>query len=195
MGLPLNCSSVYGEFSNIRCRPGKQSSSGRIRRRGHPVFALESVVRLLRYATKRGAARAVMTVAAQGPFGNSHRRFTMHDAARPAARLLAYWHKLVWLIVLGIWLAVPAALPAQTQSNWLGVNGGNWTDPTLWSTNPNFPNNGTPAGATYAATIATSGTYTVSLNAAVAVNSVTLNNATATLALTSGGNLTIVNSA
>jgi hypothetical protein len=36
----------------------------------------------------------------------------------------------------------------EITSTWSG-NTGNWTDPTQWSTNPNYPNNGTPSGTDY----------------------------------------------
>src|SRR6185369_16741527 len=97
---------------------------------------------------------------------------TMMDTSPAVRRLYAHWHKLAWLIAAAIGLAVPTAARAQTQANWLTGTSGNWTDPTLWSTNPNFPNNGQPtAGTTYAANIAAAGTYTVTLNAPVTVTS------------------------
>src|SRR5438132_10301105 len=78
------------------------------------------------------------------------RRFIMIDVVRAAVR----WRTFVWSAA--VCLAVAPALRAQTQANWLGTTDGSWTDPTRWSTNPNFPNNGTPAGAVYAANITTS---------------------------------------
>lgn len=111
-----------------------------------------------------------------------------------AARLLDDWHKLICLTAVVIALAIPPGARGQTQANWIGSTDGSWTDPTRWSTGL-VPNNGSPAGASYAATIAASGTYRVTLNAPVTVNSVTLNNQTATLAVAgTNGNLTIVNS-
>ena len=71
---------------------------------------------------------------------------------------------------------------ADTPAQWLTATSGSWTDPARWSTNPYYPNNGTPDGAAYAATIAAAGsTYAVSLNANVAVDSLTLASATATM--------------
>jgi hypothetical protein len=67
---------------------------------------------------------------------------------------------------------------ADTTATWLGETG-NWTDPTQWSTNPDYPNNGTPAGSDYDAQI-NAGTpdasATVTLGSDVTVNSLTLNN-------------------
>jgi len=45
-------------------------------------------------------------------------------------------------------------------STWSGTSG-NWTNPALWSTNPNYPNNGNPPGTTYNAVINGSGTITL----------------------------------
>jgi hypothetical protein len=46
--------------------------------------------------------------------------------------------------------AAPAAYAQVITSTWTGVSG-NWTNAALWSSNPNYPNNGNPPGATYAA--------------------------------------------
>jgi hypothetical protein len=52
-----------------------------------------------------------------------------------------------------------ANAPAQVVTSvWNGATG-NWIDPTLWS--PAVPNNGTPPGATYNATVNGTGTLTV----------------------------------
>jgi hypothetical protein len=82
------------------------------------------------------------------------------------------------------------SLAGEITSSWSG-NTGNWTDPTQWSTNPNYPNNGTPSGTTYDAVINAPGTgpYTVSLASNVTTDSVTLDSANATLSQT-GGTLT-----
>jgi hypothetical protein len=78
----------------------------------------------------------------------------------------------------------------EITSTWSG-NTGNWTDPTQWSTNPNYPNNGTPSGTTYDAVINApgAGPHTVTLNSNVTTDSVTLDFANATLSQT-GGTLT-----
>jgi hypothetical protein len=59
----------------------------------------------------------------------------------------------------------------------------NWTDPTQWSTNPNYPNNETPSGTEYDAVINApgAGPYTVTLNSDVTTDSVTIDSANATL--------------
>jgi hypothetical protein len=82
-------------------------------------------------------------------------------------------------------IAAPAF--AVTPVSWSAASSDNWTSTTAWSTAPNFPNNGTPSGATYAATIAATGSaYTVTLNSDITVNSLTLNSANATLDQTAG---------
>ena len=96
----------------------------------------------------------------------------------------------------GALLLAVAATPLTARgmgSNWLSATSGNWTEATKWSTNPDYPNNGTPIGTTYDAVIGASGSaYTVMLNSSVTVNSLTLNSATATLTHSSG-TLTAVN--
>ena len=42
---------------------------------------------------------------------------------------------------------------ADIDASWLGPVSGNWTDPTKWSTDPIYPNNGTPSGSLYDAII------------------------------------------
>ena len=49
-----------------------------------------------------------------------------------------------------LWSAGGAAAPPA--ANWT-AGSGNWNVPSYWSTNPNYPNNGTPAGTEYAAAI------------------------------------------
>ena len=69
---------------------------------------------------------------------------------------------------------------ASTLSTWNGTTA-NWSDPTRWSTNPFYPNNGNGA-AEYAAVI---GGGTVNLNVDVVLSSLTLNGGT----LSGGGNI------
>ena len=86
---------------------------------------------------------------------------------------------------------------AATTSNWSNATSGNWNTPANWSSNPNYPNNGTPAGSTYNVNLAVSGSaYTVTLDGDVAVSNLTINSAAATLSQTNGtlsltGNLAI----
>jgi hypothetical protein len=91
-------------------------------------------------------------------------------------------------------VALLAAAPAAAQTTtaaWqpsAGSYSGTWTDPLHWTTNPNYPSNGTPPGATYAAVIdaAPGSAYSVTLSSNVTVNSVTLNSNNATLSQTAG---------
>jgi hypothetical protein len=77
---------------------------------------------------------------------------------------------------------------ADTTATWTSETSGNWTSTTLWSTSPNFPSNGTPAGVDYQALInAMGGTaYTVTLNTNVSVDSLMLDSADATVDQTAG---------
>jgi hypothetical protein len=50
------------------------------------------------------------------------------------------------------WFFTIAVAQAQVTAIWDGGTS-TWDDSTHWSTNPNFPNNGTPEGTTYNAVI------------------------------------------
>src|SRR5579872_146230 len=70
---------------------------------------------------------------------------------------------------------------ADTTATWLSETNGNWTNASLWSTSPNYPNNGTPAGQNYDAVINATGgsSYTLKLNSDVSLNNITINSADA----------------
>jgi autotransporter-associated beta strand protein len=65
---------------------------------------------------------------------------------------------------------------AQTTATWNG-NTGNWSDPTLWSTNPFFPNDGS-GGVNYNASLNGSGTLT--LTVPITIESLSFSNGTIT---------------
>jgi hypothetical protein len=72
-----------------------------------------------------------------------------------------------------------------TAAVWTGTTG-NWSDPTKWTSNPNFPNNGQPApGSVYDATLDNGGTIT--LNIPITIENFTLNGGT----VAGANNLTI----
>ena len=86
-----------------------------------------------------------------------------------------------------------ASASAGTPASWSAAADGYWTDASKWSSKPNYPNNGTPAGSTYDVTIGKP--YTVTLDQNVAVNSLMLSGG-AILSQTNGtltltGNLAI----
>ncbi len=60
--------------------------------------------------------------------------------------------------------------PFPIAASWMG-NDGNWSDATQWSTNPNYPNNGTPSDTTYDVSISSGA---VNLDVGASVNSLTL---------------------
>src|SRR4051812_14692451 len=70
------------------------------------------------------------------------------------------------------------ARPTQAQqatANWMNPVSGIWTEGANWSTGV-APDNGSPAGVTYAASIAATGAnYTVSLATPVTLDSLALN--------------------
>ena len=71
-----------------------------------------------------------------------------------------------------------------------------WQDPTNWSTNPTYPNNGNPAGATYDVLIAPTGAavgHTVQVSAPITVDSIALNGSLTRLEVSSLGTLRAVN--
>ena len=85
-------------------------------------------------------------------------------------------------------LAMATSASAATTSNWLTATSGNWTDPTKWSTNPNYPNNGAPPGTAYDAVVAATGAaYTVALDSTVTIDHLTVNSVDATMNLALGG--------
>ena len=99
-------------------------------------------------------------------------------------------HRRTKALIAAVVLTSSAQLFA-TPASWTAAVDGNWTDGTKWSTNPAYPNNGTPSGTSYDATIAAAGgagggAYTVTLNSSVAVDSLTLNAAGAALSHTAG---------
>src|SRR5262245_51935223 len=105
---------------------------------------------------------------------------------QPAAR---------FVLALALAASVTPQVAAQTTTRWATGVSDNWTQtaPVRWDNG--IPNNGVPPGSTYNAFIDVAGTYTVTLNSPVTVSNLTINNATATLAVTSGGTLTVVNNA
>jgi fibronectin-binding autotransporter adhesin len=74
---------------------------------------------------------------------------------------------------------------ADATATWIGASG-NWTDPTQWSTNPSYPNNGSPIGTNYQALIDLPGTYTVTSSSNVSVDALTIDSANATVSDTAG---------
>src|SRR4051794_23543445 len=110
-------------------------------------------------------------------------------------RRFARRHALSLLGAVGSLLGIVSA-HGQTTASWLTPTSGFWSDGTKWSTSPVFPNNGQPAAAdTYNAVIAAiGGSYTVTLNGPVTVNSLTLNSPNATFRH-DAGTLTLLNGA
>ena len=84
--------------------------------------------------------------------------------------------------VVGL-VAVPLAY-ADTSATWNSTVG-NWSDVTKWTTNPNFPNNGTPAGTLYDVTVSGG---TVALNATAP----TIQTLSLTAGTISAGSLTVL---
>jgi hypothetical protein len=77
--------------------------------------------------------------------------------------------------VMAIALVRSPALRGATPAFWNGTFGGTWDFPANWSTNPYYPINGTPAGATYDAHIdVPGGPYTVTMSKPTAVDSLTV---------------------
>lgn len=74
----------------------------------------------------------------------------------------------------------------DVTATWTGGSG-NWTTAADWSTNPNYPNNGTPSGTDYQAVFTRpgSGAYTVTENSSVAVDSLAIGSPNATVSDTS----------
>src|SRR5687768_17024456 len=65
----------------------------------------------------------------------------------------AHPRRLLCLSLAAVPLLATADASAQVQASWLNTSGGQWTEPSNWSTNPFYPNNGNPPGTAYEATI------------------------------------------
>src|SRR5262245_14362735 len=63
------------------------------------------------------------------------------------------------LLAVALLLVVTGTAPAQVVTSLWNGSSGNWTNPGLWS--PAVPNNGTPPGTTYNATVNGTGTLAV----------------------------------
>src|SRR5262245_54701066 len=69
----------------------------------------------------------------------------------------------------------PIVVNAQTAATWINPIDGSWTETIKWSTHPLFPNNGTPAGTTYAVDFPGSASpYSVRLASTISVDSIAL---------------------
>src|SRR5688572_21122447 len=82
-----------------------------------------------------------------------------------------------------------SATHAQTTSSWLLPVNGDWTDPTRWSTNPFYPNNGNPVASNYIAVLNAAGApYTVAVNGGdqITVGTLNVTSPQATLAMNGG---------
>src|SRR6185437_2792667 len=55
----------------------------------------------------------------------------------------------IFVTVAIVLATATAAHAGNVDSHWLLPSDGYWTDPTQWSTNPDYPNNGSPTGTTY----------------------------------------------
>jgi hypothetical protein len=64
---------------------------------------------------------------------------------------------------------------ADVTATWTGTMAGQWTDPTNWSTNPYYPNNGNPAGVNYDVSISTASLHAAQLGLPVTIDNLTLN--------------------
>ena len=102
-----------------------------------------------------------------------------HTLVRRAARAPAVLAMLAAMLL-------PVSAAVQT-SIWQNPVSGSWDNPVLWSTNPNFPNNGGGGIATYDAVIDKLGSaYTISLGVNITLETLTLNSANATIDQTGG---------
>jgi hypothetical protein len=117
-------------------------------------------------------------------------------AVRTFSRAWTFRAAAIWVgsvcITLGMlgWCASPFAFGGNVDAHWLSPVFGQWSDPTAWSSNPYFPNDGTPAGTTYTAFVdATGASYQVILGTTATVSGLTINSDGARV--TDQGNLTV----
>ena len=92
------------------------------------------------------------------------------------------------LTALGVLGARAVVALGDTTATWLSETSGDWSNAALWSTSPNYPNNGSPAGVNYQALFnATGGTpYTATIDSDIALDGITVNSADATVDQTAG---------
>lgn len=93
--------------------------------------------------------------------------------------------RLVWMAGLVVGLAGSGA-HAQVTATWLGATSGNWSNATLWSTDPFFPNNGNGGQNYHAVVTAVGAAYTVTLDQTIDIQDFTLDSADATLLYSAG---------
>jgi len=93
------------------------------------------------------------------------------------------WDAASMPLSVGEWSVVQLQ-PETTGDSWKSAVSGNWTTAADWST-------GVAPTSSNDATIAVAGTYTVTISSAVAAKSLTINDANATVADSSGGTLSI----
>src|SRR5580704_8886409 len=89
-------------------------------------------------------------------------------------------------------LSASATTETATWVSGIVYNNNSWIEPSNWSTNPNYPNNGSQAGVDYQVVIGlspTGGPAQVSLGSTVSVDSITLDASGGSLQL-EGGTLT-----
>jgi len=86
------------------------------------------------------------------------------------------------MALLALATGLPVASFAQVSTSWLAPVDGTWTSAAAWSSNPHYPNNGTPAGTNYLATVDAAGAdYTVSLNEPVTISRLQIKSTSARL--------------
>jgi hypothetical protein len=85
-------------------------------------------------------------------------------------------------------ISIAESVRADTTATWNNVMGGLWTTASNWNTNPNYPNNNTPAGTDYQVNIdlASSSAYGVGLSGSVTVDGLNINSSNATLVVDPG---------
>ena len=104
-------------------------------------------------------------------------------------RFMSQWFLLsLFCVLISSTVNSSRAIAVPTVATWLQASDGNWTEASNWSTNPLFPNNGTPNVADeYAAVIqATGGAYEVSIVDSIVLSSLTIDSPDATLSLDAG---------
>jgi hypothetical protein len=94
------------------------------------------------------------------------------------------------VLAIGFLAAASLGVAARgdTSATWTSGSSGNWSSAASWSTNPNYPNNGTPAGINYTATI--SNPVTVTVDTPVTIDGLTLSGSAQ---VTGGGTFGTVN--
>src|SRR5882672_4407151 len=90
-------------------------------------------------------------------------------------------------VCFAVSLGFLASIAGADIATWANSVSGDWTDATKWSTNPAYPNNGSPSPTYDVIVDAVGAPYTITLSSQVNINNFRLDSASALLQSNTGG--------